>query len=92
MVADAARGSWALKRLKNIRALKGDVWRYIQRQAGRFVVATGLAAKAGEHAVGVGKALGRDGLDHVPMLDDHAVFHAEQVIEGVGLCRSIGPR
>jgi hypothetical protein len=32
----------------------------------------------------IGKTLGRDGLDHVPMLDDHAVFHPEQVVEGVG--------
>ena len=40
--------------------------------------------KAGEHAVGVGKTFCRDGLDNVPVLNDHAVVHAEQVVEGVG--------
>jgi hypothetical protein len=44
VVESAARGSWALERLKNIRALKGDVWWYIRATGRSSVVATGLAA------------------------------------------------
>ena len=37
------------------------------------------ALEPGEHAVVVGEALGRDGLDHIPMLDDATCLETEQV-------------
>jgi hypothetical protein len=41
-----------------------------------------------EHAVGVRQAFGGNFLDDIPVLYDFAIFHAEQVIKCLAICRT----
>ncbi len=60
-------------------ALSPPYDRRVKRSNAASVLVCSVFAEACEHSIVMRDALGWNGLDYVPMFDNHAVFHAEQV-------------
>lgn len=59
-------------------ALSPPYDRRVKRSNAASVLVCSVFAEACEHSIVMRDALGWNGLDYVPMFDNHAVFHAEQ--------------